>query len=131
MRRFLSSLSALAFLLLGVNAHAVDLPAGAKKVTMEEFKTFADGKHMKVEIFDLDKPVSADLVWSWKKGTVTGKANVDGKMIDVKTKLTFKGDKACTNGKGEKPNCHFIYIDGNKFYEVRDDMKVHAVSTVG
>ncbi|MGO8013160.1 hypothetical protein ACC715_36840, partial [Rhizobium ruizarguesonis] len=63
---------------------------GAKKVTMEEFKSFADVKHVKVEIFDLEKPLTADLVWSWKKGTITVKANVDGKMIDVKIKLTFK-----------------------------------------
>ncbi|SEI16220.1 hypothetical protein SAMN05216228_103254 [Rhizobium tibeticum] len=131
MGKILSSIGAVAFLLSAVDAYSVDLPAGAKKVTMEEFKAFADGKHVKVEIFDLEKPVSADLVWSWKKGTITGKANVDGKMMDVKTKLTFKGDKACSNGKGEKPNCHFIYIDGDKFYEVRDDMQVHAVSTVG
>jgi hypothetical protein len=131
MRKILSSIGALAFLLSGINAYALDLPAGAKKVTMEEFKAFADGKHVKVEIFDLEKPVTADLVWSWKKGTITGKANVDGKMMDVKIKLTFKDGKACSNGKGEKPNCHSIYIDGDKFYEVRDDMKVHAVSTVG
>jgi hypothetical protein len=96
----------LAFLPSGINAYAVDLPAGAKKVTMEEFKAFADGKLMKVEIFDLEKPVTADLVWSWKKGTITGKANVDGTMMDVKVKFTFK---ACSNGKGEKPSCHSIY----------------------
>ncbi|MBB5664876.1 hypothetical protein GGE68_003073 [Rhizobium leguminosarum] len=131
MRTILSSVGAAAFMLSAVNTYAIDLPAGAKKVTMEEFKAFADGKHVKVEIVDLDKPVTADLVWNWKKGTITGKADVGGKTIDVKTKLTFKGDKACSNGKGEKPSCHSIYIDGDKFYEVRDDMKVHAVSTVG
>lgn len=131
MRKTLLIVGAVAFSLTGLNAYAVDLPAGAKKVTMEEFKTFADGKQVKVEIFDMEQPVTADLVWNWKKGTITGKANVNGKMIDVKTKLTFKGDKACANGKGEKPTCHSIYLDGNKFYEVRDDMKVHAVSTVG
>ncbi|WP_261334467.1 hypothetical protein [Rhizobium leguminosarum] len=73
MREILSSIGAAAFLLSAVNAYAVDLPAGAKKVTMEEFKAFADGKHVKVEIVDLEKPVSADLVWSWKKGTITGR----------------------------------------------------------
>lgn len=66
-----------------------------------------------------------------EEGTITGKDDVGGKTIDVKTKLTSKGDKACSNGKGEKPSCHSIDIDGNKFYEVGDDMKVHAVSTVG
>ncbi|HEV7321675.1 MAG TPA: hypothetical protein VGO04_23980 [Ensifer sp.] len=130
MRKILSSI-ALAFLLSGMNAYALDLPPAAKKVTMDEFKTLADGKSVKVEIYDFDKPVTADLVWNWKKGTITGKAKVDGKTIDVKTKLTFKGDKACSNGKGEKPTCYSIYIEGNKFYEVRDDMKVHAVSIVG
>ncbi|OWO94726.1 hypothetical protein B5E41_13365 [Rhizobium esperanzae] len=130
MRTIFLSISAAAFL-TAMNAYAVDLPAGAKKATMDEFKAFADGKHVKVEIVDLEKPVTAELVWSWKKGTITGKADVGGKTIDVKTKLTFKGDKACSAGKGEKPSCHFIYIDRSKFYEVRDDMKVHAVSTVG
>ena len=130
MRKFLSFIGALTLSLSGGNAHAMDLPSGAKKVTMEEFKALADGKHVKVEIFDFEKPVTADLVWSWKKGTITGKADVGGKMIDVKTKLTFKGDKACSAAKGEKPSCHAIYVDGNKFYEVRDDMQVHAVSTV-
>ncbi|NKL67602.1 hypothetical protein [Rhizobium leguminosarum] len=131
MRKFLSYIGALAFLLSGGNAYAVELPPGAKKVTMEEFKALADGKHVKVEIFDFGKPVSADLVWSWKEGTITGKANVNGKIIDVKNKLSFKGDKACSASKGEKPTCHVIYVDGNMFYEVRDDMQVHAVSTVG
>ncbi|MGF6256612.1 hypothetical protein [Ensifer sp. ZNC0028] len=130
MRKILSGI-ALAFLLSGINAYALDLPAGAKKVTMDEFKAFADGKPVKVEVYDFDKPVTADLVWNWKKGTITGKAKVDGKTFGVKTKLTFKDDKACSNGKGEKPTCFTIYIEGNKFYEVRDDMKVHAVSTIG
>ncbi|WP_245421312.1 hypothetical protein [Rhizobium sp. L9] len=80
---------------------------GPKRL-LDEFKAFADGKPVKVEILDLEKPVSAELVWSWKKGTITGKADVGGKTIDVKTKLTFKGDKACSAGKGEKPSCHFI-----------------------
>ncbi len=115
---------------LGSAAMAMDLPADAKKVSMEEFKAFANGKHVAVEILDFDKPVTADLVWNWKESSITGKAKVDGKTIDVKTKLTFQGDKACSTAKGEKPTCHFIYIDGNKFYEVRDDMKVHAISTI-
>ncbi|WP_259669920.1 MULTISPECIES: hypothetical protein [unclassified Rhizobium] len=122
MRAIFPSISAAAFL-YAINAYAVDLAAGAKKATMDEFKAFADGKQVEVEILDLKKPVTAELVWSWKKGTTTGRADVAGKMIDVKTKLTFKGDKACSAGKGEKPSCHFIYIDGDKFYEVRDDMK--------
>lgn len=111
-------------------SHAMDIPAGAKKVTMEEFRAFADGKHVQVDILDFEKPVSADLVWSWKKKSISGKASVDGKTINVNAKLTFKGDKACATNKGEKPTCHVIYVDANKFYEVRDDMKVHAVSTL-
>lgn len=111
-------------------AYAADLPASAKKATLAEFKALADGKKVHVEIFDLGQPITADLVWSWKKKNITGKAEVAGKTIDVNTKLTFKGDKACATNKGEKPTCHVIYIDGSKFYEVRDDMQVHAVSTV-
>jgi len=131
MKTWLSSIGALAFLLSSPTAFAIDLPATAKKATMNEFKALADGRPVKVEIFDFDKPITADLTWSWKKSTITGKAKVDGKNIDVKAKLTFKGDKACSASKGEEPSCHTIYIEGNKFYEVRDDMKVHAISTVG
>lgn len=132
MRKALSSIGAIAFLISGAHAGELpSIPATAKKATMEEFKTLADGKPVKVEIFDFEKPVTADLVWNWKKASITGTAKVGGKVVDVKTKLSFKGDKACSTAKGEKPSCHAIYIDGNRFYEVRDDMKVHAVSTVG
>ncbi|MGV4796020.1 hypothetical protein [Rhizobium sp. F40D2] len=34
---------------------------------MEELKAFTDGGHVKVEIVDLEKPMTADLVWNWKK----------------------------------------------------------------
>ncbi|WP_246763702.1 hypothetical protein [Rhizobium bangladeshense] len=91
---------------------------------MDEFKAFSDSRHVKVAILDLEKPVTGRTCLSWKNGTITGKADVD-KTIDVKTKLTAKVDKACSAGKGEKPSCHFIE-DGDKFYEVRDDLKVHA-----
>jgi hypothetical protein len=109
---------------------AQDLPPTAKKASMEAFKAFADGKKVHVEIFDMDTPVSGDLTWSWKTKKITGDAMVDGSKIPVSVKLSFKGDKACSNGKGEKPSCHAIFIDGNAFYEVRDDGKVHAKSTL-
>ncbi len=130
MKKWLSSIGALTFLLSSSTGFAVDLPTTAKKATMDEFKALADGKPITVEILDFEKPVTADLIWNWKNASITGKAKVNGKNIDVKAKLTFKGEKACSASKGEKPSCHTIYIDGNKFYEVRDDMKVHAISTV-
>jgi hypothetical protein len=109
-------------------ALAEDLPPTAKKVSMEAFKAFADGKKVHVEIFDLDAPTSADLIWNWKTKKITGEATVNGSKVPVSVKLSFKGDKACSNGKGEKPSCHAIFIDGNTFYEVRDDGKLHATS---
>ncbi|KQV31130.1 hypothetical protein [Rhizobium sp. Root1204] len=115
----------------GLSALAIDLPKDAKKVSMDEFKALADGKPVSVVIFDLGIPVTAGLTWDWAKKSITGKANANGKEITVKAKLSFKGDKACATNKGEKATCHTIYVDGNKFYEVRDDMQVHAVSTVG
>lgn len=123
-------IAVMGFGLAVTSAIAAELPAGAKKASMDEFKQLADGKKVSVQIFDAGKPIKADLVWSWKKKAITGKADVGGEAVDVKVKLSFKGDKACAAGKGEKPACHSIYIDGNKFYEVRDDGAVHAVSTV-
>jgi hypothetical protein len=79
-----------------------------------------------VVIFDLEVPVTATLVWDWKKKRITGTALVNNKdQIKVKTKLSFKEDKACSDD-----TCHLIYIDGNKFHEVRDDGAVHATSTL-
>lgn len=97
---------------------------------MDEFKELADGKNVSVEIFDADAPITAELVWNWKKKKITGKAQVGGNSVKVNVKLSFEGDKACSTGKGQKPVCHAIYIDGNKFYEVKDDLTVHAVSVV-
>ncbi len=118
-----------AFLATGFAA-AETLPSTATKATMEEFKAFADGKTVEVVIFDLDVPVTATLVWDWKKKRITGTALVNGKdKVKVKTKLSFREDMACADQDG-KPNCHQIYIDGNKFHEVRDDGNVHATSTL-
>ena len=120
----------LAAMLAAQAAEAESLPATAKKVTMDEFKAFADGKRVDVVIFDLEVPATATLVWDWKKELITGSAVVNGKdKIKVKTKLSFEGDKACSDDNG-KPSCHTVYIDGDKFHEVRDDGDVHATSTI-
>lgn len=106
-------------------------PATAKKASIEELKGIADGKPVSVVIFDEAVPITADLVWNWKKKTITGTALVNSKdKIKVAAKLSFKGDQACSTSGKDKPSCHTIFIDGNKFYEIRDDGKVHAVSTV-
>lgn len=110
--------------------YAQELPSTAKKVSMDEFKKFADGKKVHVEILDFEKPVSAELTWNWKKKKITGEAKLDGSTFPVSSKLSFAGDKACATNKGEKPACHAVFIDGDKFYEVRDDGKLHAVSTL-
>ena len=120
----------LAALMIGGAAFAEPLPATAKKATLDEFKTFADGKMVDVVIFDLGVPVTATLKWDWKKQRITGDALVDGKKkIKVKTKLSFEGEKACSDNEG-KPSCYAIFIEGDKFYEVRDDGDVHATSTL-
>lgn len=117
-------------MLTALPASAATLPASAKKATMDEFKALADGKAVTVEIYDIGVPVTATLTWNWKKKQITGSALVNGKdKIKVKTKLSFKDDKACADDKG-KPNCHAIFIDGESFYEVNDDGSVHAMSTL-
>ena len=116
--------------LFGGVAFGAELPPTAKKASMDEFKQLADGKTVSVEIVDAGAPVTAELVWNWKRKKITGKAKVNGDSIKVNVKLSFDGDKACSTPKGGEPACHSIYIDGTKFYEVKDDMTVHAVSTV-
>lgn len=113
--------------MLTTSALSEPLPSSAKKATLDEFKKFADGKEVSVVIFDAGVPVTATLIWNWKKKGITGNALVDGQKVKVKAKLSFKDDKACSTAGG-KTNCHAIAIDGNKFYEVRDDGDVHAVS---
>jgi hypothetical protein len=114
------------FLSATVAAETVTLPASARKATQDEFIAFVDGKSVEVTIYDMDKPVTAVLTWRWKKKAITGTAVIDGKdKIKVRTKWSFKGDKACSDKE-----CHDIYIDGNSFYEVREDGVVHALSVV-
>jgi hypothetical protein len=109
-------------------AGAETLPASAKKVTMDEFRAFADMKPVTVEIYDMGQPITADLVWNFKKKTITGTALVGGKTIQVKTKLKVDGDRACA--VGEETTCHVIYVDGNRFFEVTADGTLHATSTL-
>lgn len=120
------------FVVTSTSALALDLPATASKATLDEFKEFADGKTVEVDILDMEKPVTATLVWSWADATISGTAVIDGSQkVEVKVALSFDGEKACSKGEGD-PTCHLIYIDreAGKFYEVRDDGAVHAVSTI-
>jgi hypothetical protein len=45
--------------------------------------------------------------------------------------LFVDGEKVCSKGEGG-PTCHLIHIDrdAGKFYEVRDDGGIHAISTI-
>jgi hypothetical protein len=124
--RTLAAASFIIFFSSAAIAETVTLPTAAKKATKDEFIAFVDGKSVEVTIFDLEKPIAAVLKWNWKKKAITGTAVIDGKdKIKVRTKWTFEGDKACSDGK-----CHEVYIDGKSFYEVRDDGGVHAVSVI-
>ena len=114
------------------HAAAPELPASAKKVTWGEMAALNGGKPIpvSVEIYDLPKPITADLVWDFKKKTITGNALVDGKdKIKVRSKLSAKGDQFCAQN-GKEITCNAIYMDGQKFYEVTAAGGVHAVSTM-
>lgn len=120
-----------ATLLLAGVAAAEPLPPTAKQVTMKEFKAFADGKTVEVVIFDMEMPVTATLVWNWKKKRISGDAFVGRKdKIEVDAKLSFKGDMACADQGDGEPTCHLIFIDGDTFYEVGADGRLHAASTL-
>lgn len=132
MKSLLVMYSAIALAAGAGQAFSEPPPSEAKKVSPEEFKAFADGKTVEVEILDMEVPVSASLLWSWSDGTITGEALINNKdKVQVSTKISFDGEKVCSQGDGDKePNCHTIYIEGDKFYEVRDDGEVHAISTI-
>ena len=107
------------------------LPPTAKQATMEEFKAFADGKTVEVVIFDLGVPVTATLRWNWKKKRITGEALINrNDRIEVDTRLSFKGDMACADQEGGERTCYLIFIDGDRFHEVRTDGGLHATSTL-
>lgn len=129
-KRMRVALLSATFLLTGAAA-AEPLPPTAKQATMEEFKAFADGKTVEVVIFDLGVPVKATLVWDWEKKRIIGDALVNRKdKVKVDTRLSFKGDMACADQEGGVPACHLIFIDGDRFHEVRADGVVHATSTL-
>ncbi|WP_259664719.1 hypothetical protein [Rhizobium bangladeshense] len=76
---------------------------------MDELKAFADGRLVTVAILDLEKPVTGRNRLELEQRTITGKAEMSAaRRSTLNQKLTFKGDKACSAGKGEKPSCHFI-----------------------
>ena len=130
MKSYLPTCVALISMFVANGVLAEDLPASAKKASMDEFKAFSNGKKVNVEIFDQKSPVKAVLVWDWDKKTITGTAVIDGKKkIQVKNTMKVEGDKACAVYKTEK-TCHTIYIDQNKFYEITDSGAVHAISTL-
>lgn len=111
-------------------AHAEDptLPASAKKATQDEFIAFVSGKTVEVVIYDAGKSLTAILKWDWKKKRISGSYVLDGKKGKVQAKWTFDGDKACSRAGSQPKECHSVYIDGDQFYEMRDDGNVHAIS---
>lgn len=113
-----------------VAAEEPNLPATAKKATQNEFIAFVNGKTVDVVIYDAGKSLTATLKWDWKKKQISGPYVFDGKKGKVSAKWTFDGDKACSQVKGQAQQCHAIYIEGDTFFEIRDDEKVHAISKV-
>jgi hypothetical protein len=109
-------------------AEEPSLPANAKKATRDEFIAFVNGKTVDVIIYDAGKPLTATLKWDWKKKRISGSYVLDGQKGKVQTKWSFDGDKACSQAGNQPKACHDVYIDGNQFYEMREDGKVHAVS---
>ena len=106
-------------------------PSSAKQVKPDEFITVSNGKRVFVTVFDLDKPVAADLKWDWKKKRVTGNFIYGGtKKGKVDTKISVEGDTVCGINKGEKTkNCYTYYLDAGGFYEMTSDGKMHAWSS--
>ncbi len=104
------------------------LPANAKIATQDDFIAFVNGKTVEVVIYDAGKSLTATLRWDWKKKRISGSYVLDGKKGKVQAKWTFDRDKACSQAGGQPKQCHAVYIDGDRFYEMRDDGKVHAIS---
>lgn len=109
-------------------AEEPSLPANAKAATQDEFIAFVNGKTVDVVIYDAGKSLTATLKWDWKKKRISGSYVLDGKKGKVQVKWSFDGDKACSQSGSQPKECHAIYIDGDQFYEMRDDGKVHAIS---
>jgi hypothetical protein len=104
------------------------LPSTAKMATREEFIAFVNGKTVDVVIYDAGKSLTAILKWDWKKKRISGSYVLDGQKGKVQAKWTFEGDKVCSQSGGRPKECHGVYIEDDKFYEMRDDGKVHAIS---
>ncbi len=133
MRYYQVSATAAAFMLTligSVVAEEPTLPATAKKATQDEFIAFVNGKTVDVVIYDAGKSLSATLKWDWKKKRISGPYLLDGKKGKAVAKWSFDGDKACSQAGAQPKQCHSIYIDGDQFFELRDDGKVHAVSVL-
>jgi hypothetical protein len=106
------------------------IPEGAKPLNGAEIKEFLDGRTFRLVVYDAKKSLTGTSTWELNEGRVHGEYSWDNQ--DPKSwsrKWYVENDLNCTKPTKGDAECNRIYLDGEKFIEVRQDGVIHAVST--
>jgi len=106
------------------------IPEGAKPLNGAEIKVFLDGKTFRLVVYDAAKSLTGTSTWELDQGRVHGEYSWDNQDPKPWSRSWYvENNLNCTKPKGGEAECNQIYLDGQKFIEVRQDGVIHAVST--
>jgi hypothetical protein len=106
------------------------IPEGAKPLNGAEIKVFLDGRTFRFVVYDSAKPLTGTSTWQLNDGSVHGEYSWDNQSPKSWSRTWYlENDLNCTKPKKGDAECNHIYLDGEKFIEVRQDGVTHAVST--
>jgi len=106
------------------------IPEGAKPLNGAEIKAFLDGKTFQFVAYDSEKSLTGTSTWELNKGSAYGEYSWDNRSLKPWSRDWYvENDLNCTKPTQGDAECNHIYLDGEKFIEVRQDGVIHAVST--
>ena len=106
------------------------LPAGAKKLSGEQIRQRLGDRTFRFVVHDANVEVSGTSTWDLKSETVSGDYVWGGRSGKWKKQWKIIDDRNCIGDGGGKPwECQNIFVNGDVYYEVRDDAVIHGVNT--
>jgi hypothetical protein len=113
-----------------ISAETTTLPTDAKQLTGDQIRAFLAGNTFQFDVHDAGKPLTGTSTWESERGIVFGEYSLDHQSPKPwKRAWWVEGDKNCTRSGDNPPECQMIYVDGDRFFEIREDGGVHAIST--
>jgi len=132
--KVLGSIVVVAVVAIGISAIGAYaepiIPEGAKQLNGAEIKVFLEGKTFRLVVYDAAKSLTGTSTWELNNGSVHGEYSWDNQSPKPWSADWYvESNMNCIKKKSGEVECHQIYLDGEKFIEVRQDGVIHAVST--